>query len=153
MSIKTQGWAFFGFESLIFAISFRISRVLMGYIEVKISLDSRLQTFFTYAIRILSILEVMAKIRFQNHKMPKPIKTRRNFDPVKSSQTIQTRVWYSPSYNRHFGPLPVNVWDNQKEWDAIDWHYLVDDCMQIGGDSISRYWRLCLHLWQCIQIR
>ena len=47
-----------------FAITPRILRILMEHIEIKNSLDSKLQTFSICSIRILNILEVIAKTSF-----------------------------------------------------------------------------------------
>ena len=52
------------FEKVVFAITSRILRVLMEHIEIKNSLDSRLQILSIYSIRILNILEVIAKTTF-----------------------------------------------------------------------------------------
>ena len=47
-----------------FGITSRISRILMEHIEIKNSLDSKLQTYSICSIKILDILEVIAKTNF-----------------------------------------------------------------------------------------
>ena len=50
------------FEKLVFVITSRILRILIEHTEVKNSLDSKLQNFTICTIRILNILEVIAKL-------------------------------------------------------------------------------------------
>ena len=53
------------FEKLVFAITFRILRILMEHIKIKNSLESKLQSFYICSFRILNILKVIA-ILIQN---------------------------------------------------------------------------------------
>ena len=56
-----------------FAITSRLLRIPTEHIEIKNSLDSKLQTFSIYSIRIRNILEVIARTRFfKNRKMRNP---------------------------------------------------------------------------------
>ena len=50
-------------ELSIFAITSRILRILMEHIDIKNSLDSKLQIFSMCSVRILNTLEVIAKKR------------------------------------------------------------------------------------------
>ena len=52
------------FEKLVFAITFRILRILMEHIKIKNSLESKLQSFYICSVRILNTLEVIAKTSF-----------------------------------------------------------------------------------------
>ena len=49
---------FSNIEELVFAITFKILRILMEDIEIKSSLDFKLQTVSICSVRILNILEV-----------------------------------------------------------------------------------------------
>ena len=44
----------------------------MEHIEIKNSLDSKLQSFFTFSIRIFNILKVIAKQEFQKTQSEQP---------------------------------------------------------------------------------
>ena len=52
------------FEKLVFAINSRVLRNLMEHIEIKVSLDSKLQTLCKCSVRILNIFEVIMKTSF-----------------------------------------------------------------------------------------
>ena len=57
------------FEKLVFVITSNIFRILMRHIEIKNGLASKPQTIFIYTVRILNMLEVIAKTNyFKNHK-------------------------------------------------------------------------------------
>ena len=60
------------FEKLIFAVAFRIWIILMEHIEEGYSLESKLFLFTICSIRILYILEVIAKQAFQYSKNAQP---------------------------------------------------------------------------------
>ena len=59
-----QGWAFCDFEKLVFVITSRILTVRMEHIVVENSLVFKLKIFYICSIRILKILEVIAKTFF-----------------------------------------------------------------------------------------
>ena len=55
---------------IIFTITSRILRIRMEHIEIKNSLDSKLQSFSICSVRILILLEVIAKMRLSQNSQP-----------------------------------------------------------------------------------
>ena len=101
-------------EKLVLAITSRILRILMKYIEIKYSLDSKLQTLSVCSVRVLNIFEVIAKTSFfTNSKMLNPGSYRKNADWMQSKMNpimMKTTNLTLPKTMPTYWICPFLVW-------------------------------------------